>query len=639
MNRGLVVGLLGLFVFACAGPQRGEPETPAGQEPALRAEASASEAALDDVRVEAAEKTGRVLQLFRYNGYPCALLRDGIRCWGGFDATIRGSFKQVVVGRGTVVLSNEGEAHRINSGTSLNPAYLTIPGKLRALAGEDATHGLLCAIVEPDGHIECNGSITRLEGSFEGLTVGLIDSMEVVCGLDATGVTCSQIFFGKGTGTREPLVVAQGKFKEIVGNCGIRSTGELECWWGERGKARYSDRTFPTFERLFSARAGTICGVTKDGESGCWGAEPNIVNVSGKFESVLVVAGLNYGCGVRAGRVECWGAVSNFSTPPEDIGSYREELTSPALAQKLAAGNAPKANTSAPPQSRCEKQVDFKNFLYPASKLSAQPFELTDGRHRITTKKVDPNTNFFGASEIGTEHRLSGVRWVDLGTGPGEIALVAIEQGDFNVYHGNSPAAAEPYVWYAAKVDASCKAEIVGSVYVEAQEDSKFERQMLILTHDRSKQSRAYAVREGKFQEVGTGAAFAPTPEAKPVCTKAESLAKLSSFQGSRGHELINADPCVAESLARAVGSRKTTFAEASSFGFSELRGNGGYLLADSCQVHACGVNRSAIAISLTTGEVFAAVVPQGSPILWLGSPAPEPFKRLVAELKEAVDE
>lgn len=49
---------------------------------------------------------------------------------------------------------------------------------------------------------------------------------------------------------------------------------------------------------------------------------------------------------------------------------------------------------------------------------------------------------------------------------------------------------------------------------------------MLILTSEDSKQSRAYAIRDGKFEEIGRGAAVAPTPEPKQSCDKAESLAR-----------------------------------------------------------------------------------------------------------------
>lgn len=45
------------------------------------------------------------------------------------------------------------------------------------------------------------------------------------------------------------------------------------------------------------------------------------------------------------------------------------------------------------------------------------------------------------------------------------------------------------------------------------------------------------------------------------------------------------------------------------------------------------------MAISLTTGEAFAAVISYKRSRRLVGKPSPEPLKRLVAELKAAVDE
>ena len=125
----------------------------------------------------------------------------------------------------------------------------------------------------------------------------------------------------------------------------------------------------------------------------------------------------------------------------------------------------------------------------------------------------------------------------------------------------------------------------------------------------------------------------------KPVCNKAESLAKLASFHGKKANELIGADACISEALDRAVGAHEKEFLEASSFGFSAFERTDGYLLADSCEVHYCGYNRLALAVSLATGEVFAAIVTYKRSTLWLGKPSPEPLKRMAAEMREAVDD
>ncbi len=109
-------------------------------------------------------------------------------------------------------------------------------------------------------------------------------------------------------------------------SCGLRASGSIECWnygdpelwwaWGEWVDVRYSgfveenaEQVVPTGE-FVSVDAGWeyACGIRVSGEVECWGRNPVAAErpPMGKFSSIS--AGVEHVCGVRITMlVECWG--------------------------------------------------------------------------------------------------------------------------------------------------------------------------------------------------------------------------------------------------------------------------------------------------------------------------------------------
>ena len=237
-----------------------------------------------EIAIGAAPATGFVAVSAGYR-HTCAIRESGeIECWGDNDY-----------------------------GQSTPPA-----GSFTAVSA-NASHS--CAIRDT-GEIECwgsnrDGQTDAPAGRFSTVSVGFRHS----CGLRTTGeIECwgsNVAWFDQDADTGEEVAILggqanapSGRFVTVsaagVRTCGLRMTGEIECW-GDNG-VRQNDAPPGRFIAL-SAGNEYACAIREDGEIECWGW-----NVSGetdappgRFTAVSAGPG-HHACAIReSGAIECWG--------------------------------------------------------------------------------------------------------------------------------------------------------------------------------------------------------------------------------------------------------------------------------------------------------------------------------------------
>lgn len=144
------------------------------------------------------------------------------------------------------------------------------------------------------------------------------------CALDSDGLLAC---FAK-PGSRVLSEMPQGPFLDIAGLrrsidslfCGIRETGEVECW-GD-GEMDVGPPALP-FVSL-SGSSELWCGVLEDGTLSCWdsrGAWSDVANEvpAGSFDTVE--AGDDFACALSGTDVTCWGDLPEDQHPDVPLAS------------------------------------------------------------------------------------------------------------------------------------------------------------------------------------------------------------------------------------------------------------------------------------------------------------------------------
>lgn len=180
------------------------------------------------------------------------------------------------------------------------------------------------------------------------------------CGLRRTGeLWCwGTSYYGPSAGTdRPPSPVQQGVWDDwtdltlgMLFGCGIRAGGELWCWGWNKSAEQAADPKTSTLPSAMhrigsdagwsqvSAGTGTACGV-RDGRMHCWGSNqsgklgtlgelrytiPSPERVGKANDWVDVNAGWQASCGVRGDKMYCWGIrndVDALAAAPEQVGT------------------------------------------------------------------------------------------------------------------------------------------------------------------------------------------------------------------------------------------------------------------------------------------------------------------------------
>lgn len=126
------------------------------------------------------------------------------------------------------------------------------------------------------------------------------------------------------------------------GSCGIRGSGVLYCWGrnaqGQVGNGTSgADETTPQLVSggysdwtMVKGNNTHFCGLRASGQAYCWGdggsgkvkangttGSSNVpFEITGNFTDwTYIVAGFNSSCGIRGGRMYCWGARINYGIP------------------------------------------------------------------------------------------------------------------------------------------------------------------------------------------------------------------------------------------------------------------------------------------------------------------------------------
>ena len=241
---------------------------------------------------------GRFIAISTATDHNCALRESGeIECWGsnthGESDPLDGRFRAVTVGsEHTCAIRESGEVTCWGNGLQLDaPAgsFSTVS------AGEYHTCGLRSA----DGAIECWG----VNHNHRQVIVSDVADQVMVDGVDVSPQPV-------------PTLAPPGRFTAVSSGinhtCGLRESGQIECW----GVNNYGERNAPAGR--FTAVAAAItyaCGLRDTGAIVCWGdLYPARTDApAGRFSAVSI--GWHHACGLRTnGAIVCWGDNSHGQT-------------------------------------------------------------------------------------------------------------------------------------------------------------------------------------------------------------------------------------------------------------------------------------------------------------------------------------
>ena len=232
------------------------------------------------------------------------------------DPNDTGCWIEVTVGRDyACVLKIDGTIHcwGINDGTSLDYGQATPPtgdNFVQVTAG----YNQACAL-DDAGQAVCWGSDSYGESSppssdFTSINCGL----SVCCGLLETGtdnVECWGISNGEPHDYGQTLapdgtfvMVSAGSGRHV---CGIRDSGEIECWGGDEASASAVNIPDGTYTDVNSGHYYT-CAVYEDGTGECWGTNGSGQSAVPAGDWTMIRTGIVHTCGLQTnGEVSCWG--------------------------------------------------------------------------------------------------------------------------------------------------------------------------------------------------------------------------------------------------------------------------------------------------------------------------------------------
>ncbi len=327
-------------------------------------------------------------------------------------------------------------------------------------------------------------------------------------------------------------------------------------------------------------------------------------------------------------------------TPPASAAPLAiADKSTPAPGAVAVAPAAPPPTAPTTPNvvaDSCIKKIDWKNHAYGVSSLSPKPFQLVNGEHRLTVRKVKPDPLMtLGMSEQGIALYFSQAIEADLdGEGPRE-AVIRLFKRDFGVYHGNSPGEDPQQVAYVFRVSEACEATPLGFVEMKPQDFLRFESGALLQLRAESSGGvrKEWRLQGDKLHLVATSKVSEEELYGPPkTCDEQKYLAALPKQHGKRPWDF--SDPCLEHRLKVRLGKKLEQFHEHSGGPAPTMQIVDGYLIATFCKARVCGGYHAAYAVDVKTGEVSAAIEALGK-VQWFASgEPPAPLKAVVAELQ-----
>lgn len=138
----------------------------------------------------------------------------------------------------------------------------------------------------------------------------------------------------------------EGSFLQLGGDVALRTDGTV---------VRIPDlapvRGVPALRKLFQGSWYLVCGLSQEEKTGCWGRD-GFDSLETEYE--FLAAAATRACGIRGGRVECWGRDDSVGLrPPETIGDHRQRHIADPMFVRVR--NSPRLHrlSSAPDMSSC----------------------------------------------------------------------------------------------------------------------------------------------------------------------------------------------------------------------------------------------------------------------------------------------